>query len=142
MSGAFSGATAVPSGSTRARLPVCRKAVVLRCFLKFASAARASRSSVRTSASVGAPGLGASARGSPFGAPWDPAPWSSTTCARERAAAGVLLGKPLARRSRALGGEHDLARGGSAAEPPSSAGCEELRPQPARTAARAIRATR
>jgi hypothetical protein len=87
-SGAFSGATAVPSGSTRARGPVWRKAVVLRCFLKFASDARASRSSVRTSASVGAPGLGASSLGSTSMLSAEPAPSSSTTCAFEFGAFG------------------------------------------------------
>ena len=79
-SGALSGAIAVPSRSTRARGPVCRKAVVFRCFLKLASDARAWRSSVRTSASVGAPGLGASSVGlTP--ARSTPTPSSCTTCA-------------------------------------------------------------
>ena len=87
-SGAFSGATAVPSLKTRARGPVWRNAVLLRCCVNLASDARASRSSARTSASVGAPGLGASSVGSTSMLWAEPAPSSSTTCAFEFGAFG------------------------------------------------------
>jgi hypothetical protein len=109
-SGAFSGATAVPSPSTRARLPVWRKAVVLRCFLNFVRFARASRSSVRTSASVGAPGLGASSVGSPSSTCSAPAPRSSTTCGLRRRF-GVLSSRRFARASRAASGVSSTSSG-------------------------------
>ena len=128
-SGASSGATAVPSGSTRARGPVGRKAVVLRYSRKLASAARASRSSVRTSASLGAPGLGASSAGSgrerrgPT-----PAPRSSTARAL-RALLGVGCLAAAARPSRAASG---VSTTSPAAAPPA---CRRRsaapRPQPA-----------